>query len=83
MRAADFLDFLLMNCAIGRDGVMEREVFMVRNGAVIWRNRVRPPLKNGVASAQEYFEEAWRRALSDGAVSDGDAGHVQFRTTAP
>jgi hypothetical protein len=62
---------------------MEREVFLVRDGVVVWRNLLRPPQKNGVASAQEYFAEAWRRALADGAVSESDAGHVQFRTTAP
>ncbi|MEJ0022311.1 MAG: hypothetical protein WDN76_01895 [Alphaproteobacteria bacterium] len=62
---------------------MEREVFMVRNGAVIWRSLVRAPQGVKGASAQDYFSEAWRRALKDGAVSEIDAGRVQFRTTPP
>lgn len=52
---------------------------MVRNGVVVWRGIVRGATKNDVWSAQEYFKEAWRRALQDGAVSDADADQVQFR----
>lgn len=62
---------------------MEREVVMVRDGAVVWRGLVRGAKKNDITSAQEYFEEAWRRALKDGAVSDADADRVQFRISAP
>lgn len=62
---------------------MEREVFMVRDGAVVWRGLVRGRRENDITSAQEYFQEAWRRALSEGAVSDAEAGQVQFRISGP
>lgn len=62
---------------------MEREVFMVRDGGVVWRGFVRAPTKNGITSAQEYFQEAWRRALEEGTVSDQDGGQVQFRISSP
>ncbi len=58
---------------------MEREVFLKRNGALIWRGLVQGTTKNGVFSAQDYLKEAWRRALQDGAVTDADASEVQFR----
>ncbi len=62
---------------------MEREVVMVRNGAVVWRGLVQGARKNDISSAEEYFNEAWRRALQDGAVSDADADQVQFRISGP
>jgi hypothetical protein len=64
-------------------GRMEREVVMVRDGVVVWRGLVQGGTKNDITSAQEYFGEAWRRALQDGAVSDADADRVQFRISAP
>ncbi len=64
---------------------MGREVFIVRDGAVVWRGLIPPSVaKNGgVLSAQQYFEEAWRQALKDRAVAADDAGAVQFRFSAP
>jgi hypothetical protein len=56
---------------------------MVRNGAVVWRGLVQGTRKNDVCSAQEYFKEAWRRALQAGAVCDADADQVQFRISGP
>lgn len=56
---------------------------MVQNGAVVWRGLVRGPKENDITSAQEYFQEAWRRALEEGAVSDADADQVQFSIAVP
>jgi len=57
---------------------MEREVIIVRDGAILWRGLVRAG-KNDRAPAQGYLNEAWRLALADGALTDQDAGQVQFR----
>lgn len=62
---------------------MEREVVMMRNGAVVWRGLVRGSKTNDITSAREYFQEAWRRAREEGAVNDVDADQVQFRISAP
>ncbi len=62
---------------------MEREIVMVRNGAVVWRGLVQGAKRNDVSSAHDYFKEAWRRALEDGAVNDADADQVQFRISGP
>jgi hypothetical protein len=34
-----------------------------------------------VRSTRDCFEEAWKRALSEGVVTPEDAGSIQFRTT--
>lgn len=62
---------------------VEREVIMVRDGAVVWRGLIRGATRNDVSSAQQYFKEAWRRALEDGAVSEIDADQIQFRISSP
>ena len=61
---------------------MEREVFMVRDGAIVWYGVVGGG-KGEIRSARECFEEAWRRALKEGAVVEADAGIVQFRSLKP
>lgn len=63
---------------------MEREIYIVRAGAVIWSRRVKPPVNGGAASsAQDYFQEAWRQALEAGAVQEAEAASVQFRSAPP
>jgi hypothetical protein len=59
---------------------VEREIILMRDGAVVRRGLVRPAVKAGVpASAHDYFQEAWRQALAAGAVQLSDAASVQFR----
>jgi hypothetical protein len=61
---------------------VERDVFLILGGAVVWHGRIGAP--GGEAqSARERFEEAWRRALQAGAVTAADAGAVQFRSITP
>jgi hypothetical protein len=62
---------------------VEREVIIVRDGAILWRGLVVGADKNGTAPAQRYLNEAWRLALEDGALTDQDAGQAQFRFSAP
>ena len=62
---------------------MSREVFMVRDGVVVWRGVVGAGRSGEIVSARDCFEEAWRRAVQDGAVSEVDAGAVQFRSCPP
>jgi len=62
---------------------VEREIFMKRNGVIVWRGLVDGTTKNDVSSAQEYFKEAWRRAIQDGAVTAADAGEIQFCISGP
>lgn len=54
-----------------------------RDGAIVWRGAVRPTMKGVAASAQDYFQDAWRKALADRAVQEADAASVQFRSSAP
>lgn len=61
---------------------MEREVIIVRDGAILWRGFVGAEASDS-APAQEHLKEAWRLALADGALTDQDAGQVQFRFSAP
>jgi hypothetical protein len=56
---------------------------MVRDGVVVWRGLVGAGRGGEVVSARDGFEEAWRRAVQDGAVSEADAGAVQFRSCTP
>jgi hypothetical protein len=58
---------------------MEREVILVREGVAIWRGYVKAPSANTPASARDYLDLAWRKALDEGAVTTEDAGRVQFR----
>lgn len=55
---------------------------MVRDGAIVWYGVVGGG-RAGIGSARECFEEAWRRALAEGAVIEADAGIVQFRSLKP
>jgi hypothetical protein len=57
---------------------VEREVFLVLDGIrrVAWPCRRR---RHG----HEPLPGAWRRALQAGAVKEGDAGAVQFRSYTP
>lgn len=57
---------------------MAREVFIIRDRTVVWRGDVAADNKSN-ASTRERFQEAWRRALNDGAVTELDAGFVRFR----
>ena len=61
---------------------MVREVYLVLGGAVVWHGRIGAP-GSEAQSARERFEEAWRRAVQDGAVTAADAGAVQFRSCTP
>jgi hypothetical protein len=54
---------------------------MVRDGAVVWCGLVGGGAE--IRSARDCFQEAWRRALQDGAVTEADAGVVQFRSHKP
>jgi hypothetical protein len=63
--------------------VVDREVFVVREGAIVWFGAVGAEHGRATLSARERFEEAWRRALQDGAVTPADAGIVQFRSYKP
>ena len=58
---------------------MEREVILLRDGVAIWRGFVKAPQSNTPASARDYLDLAWRKALDDGAVTAEDSGRVQFR----
>jgi hypothetical protein len=60
---------------------MGRAVFLVRDGAIVWTGVV--GAGGEVVSAREHFEEAWRRAVQDGAVNAFDAGVVEFRSYKP
>jgi hypothetical protein len=63
---------------------VEREIFIVRDGAVVWRGIIRPPTKAGApASTLDYFQHAWMRALQESAVQERDAALVQFRLSKP
>ena len=58
---------------------MEREVILVRDGAAVWRGFVKAPSSSTPASARDYLDLAWRKALEEGAVTADDSGRVQFR----
>ena len=62
---------------------MERNVILVLDGAVVWYGAIAPPHGVEIQSQRERFEEAWRRALKDGAVTESDGGRVQFRSYMP
>ncbi len=57
-------------CLLGRNGsgrtTLLRAIMglVESSGAVVWRGLVRGAKKNDITSAQEYFNEAWRRALA-------------------
>jgi hypothetical protein len=61
---------------------VEREVFLVLDGSVVWHGRV-GGAGGETQTTRERFEEAWRRALQAGAVNAADAGAVQFRSYLP
>lgn len=56
---------------------MRREVLIMRFGQEVWRGWLNQPTPLGATA--DYFCEAWRRALTEGAVVEADAGLVQFR----
>jgi len=58
---------------------MEREVILVRDGVAVWRGFVKAPSSSTPASARDYLDLAWRKALEDGIVTAEDSGRVQFR----
>jgi len=58
---------------------MEREVILVRDGVAVWRGFVKTPQASTPASARDYLDLAWRKALEDGSVTADDSGRVQFR----
>lgn len=62
---------------------MGREIYLVRGDVVVWSGVIEGTEGDEVRSGREYFDEAWQRALSEGAVIAEDAGTVQFRSTAP
>lgn len=62
---------------------MTREVFLVRDGALVWRGHVTGAGRGDVAATRDLFEEAWRLALQAKTVSPDDAGRVQFRFSSP
>jgi hypothetical protein len=62
---------------------MGREIYLVRGDVVVWSGVIEGTEGGEVRSVREYFDEAWQRALSEGAVIAEDAGTVQFRSTAP
>jgi hypothetical protein len=62
---------------------MGREVFSVRDSFVAWKGVIETLERGDVMTTRQYFDEAWRRALSAGAVPAEDADRVQFRFSAP
>jgi hypothetical protein len=62
---------------------MGREIFLVRGDLVVWRGIVETTEQGGVRSTRACFDEAWQRALSEGAVTPDDAGRIQFRLSPP
>jgi hypothetical protein len=58
---------------------MEREILLIRDGETVWRGQIKLGDKAAPASVQEYFLQAWRKALEAGVVVADDAGRVQFR----
>jgi len=62
---------------------MGRELFLLRGGVVVWRGVIEVTARSGVRTTRDCFNEAWRRALSEGAVVGDDAGRIQFRSSAP
>lgn len=61
------------------DPRMEREVILVRDGVAVWRGFVKAPSSSTPASARDYLDLAWRKALEEGVVTAEDSGRVQFR----
>ncbi len=58
---------------------MGREVFLVCDGAIVWRGVVKAVSRDSLVSTRDLFEEAWRLALQQKAVAPEDAGRVRFR----
>ncbi|MEQ1490132.1 MAG: hypothetical protein ABL932_06230 [Terricaulis sp.] len=62
---------------------MDREIYLVCDGVVVWRGHVNGPGRSAAATTRDRFEEAWRLALQAKAVTTEDAGRVQFRFSSP
>jgi hypothetical protein len=62
---------------------MDREVYLVCDGVLVWHGRVNGTGRSTVVTTRELFEEAWRLALQAKAVTPEDAGRVQFRFSSP
>lgn len=60
---------------------MGREVFLIRGNVVVWSGVIEAAEGREIRSTRDCFEDAWKRALSEGAVTPEDAGLIQFRTT--
>jgi hypothetical protein len=60
---------------------MGREVFLIRGNVVVWSGMIETAEGREVRSTRDCFEDAWKRALSEGVVTPEDAGRIQFRTT--
>jgi alkylated DNA nucleotide flippase Atl1 len=62
---------------------MGRELFLLRGEVVVWHGVIEATERSGVRTAHDCFNEAWQRALSEGAVTADDSGRIQFRSSAP
>ena len=62
---------------------MGREVFLLREEVVVWKGVIETTDRTGVRTTRDCFNEAWQRALSEGAVRPDDAGRIQFRSSPP
>jgi hypothetical protein len=58
---------------------MDREVYLVCDGVIVWRGCVNGSSRSAATTTRELFEEAWRLALQARVVTPEDAGRVQFR----
>jgi len=61
---------------------MGRELFLLRGEVLVWHGVIEATERSGVRTTLDCFNEAWQRALDDGAVTADDAGRVQFRSSA-
>ena len=62
---------------------MDREVYLVCDGVLVWHGRVNRTGRSTVATTRDLFEEASRLALQAKTVSPDDAGREQFRFSSP
>jgi len=62
---------------------MAREIFLVRGDTVVWQGVIEATGRGVARTTRECFEEAWRQAMREGAVTAEEAGAIQFRSSAP
>ncbi len=72
------MDFQSPSCRAARSRIISS-----RDGVVAWKGVIEILERGEVMTTRQYFEEAWRRALSAGALTTEDADRVQFRFSAP